>query len=230
MKLGTYSMAPELISMEHFINPSHQSVCLNAYPPIVVRQRLGKHVPATMKNFWRRRFLFGPCRIKGTWVISSYQNFLFLVNKYRFEYTLSYVVTRRENLFPPSSGRNLLRWIWSQRVIPKVGIYLLLYTGHIPVDRSLDAHCVENRRSHVKGIQFLLTMAAATEAPRHDPEPRPSTSQSVLRGSILMLSSHAFDVTTVPSPQVDNASKFYTHYFFAPSELHFQLYFWNRTE
>jgi hypothetical protein len=39
-------MAPNLISTAYFINPSHQSVCLYVYPPIVSRQRLGKHVPA----------------------------------------------------------------------------------------------------------------------------------------------------------------------------------------
>jgi hypothetical protein len=46
MKLGTYTMAPEPISMAYFINPSHQSVCLYVYPPLVARQRLGKTVTA----------------------------------------------------------------------------------------------------------------------------------------------------------------------------------------
>jgi hypothetical protein len=36
-------------------------VCL----PIVARQRLGKHIPKTTKNCWRRRFLCYPCLIKG---------------------------------------------------------------------------------------------------------------------------------------------------------------------
>jgi hypothetical protein len=40
-------------------------VCGSVYFPIVAWQRLGKHVPAAMKNCWRRRFLCGPCRIKG---------------------------------------------------------------------------------------------------------------------------------------------------------------------
>jgi hypothetical protein len=31
--------------MAYFINPSHQSVCLYAYLPIVVRHRLGKNPP-----------------------------------------------------------------------------------------------------------------------------------------------------------------------------------------
>jgi hypothetical protein len=35
------------------------------YNPIVARQLLGKHVPATTKNGWRRRFLCGTCRVKG---------------------------------------------------------------------------------------------------------------------------------------------------------------------
>jgi hypothetical protein len=62
MKLGMYVMAPEPIPMAYFINPSHQSVCLYAYPPIiagqglvknspiVTRQRLGKHVPAAINT------------------------------------------------------------------------------------------------------------------------------------------------------------------------------------
>jgi hypothetical protein len=45
-KLGMYVMAPELISWAYFINPSHQSLCLYAYPPTVARQRLGKLYPA----------------------------------------------------------------------------------------------------------------------------------------------------------------------------------------
>jgi hypothetical protein len=45
---------------------------------VVARQRLSNHVPATMKNYWRRRFLRGPCRIKGEQAISSSQNSLFL--------------------------------------------------------------------------------------------------------------------------------------------------------
>jgi hypothetical protein len=43
MKLGMCIMAPEPISTTHFINPSHQSVCIYVYPPIVARQRLGKN-------------------------------------------------------------------------------------------------------------------------------------------------------------------------------------------
>jgi hypothetical protein len=46
MKLGMYIMAPEPIPKGHFINPSHQSVCLYVYPPIVTRQPLGKNVKA----------------------------------------------------------------------------------------------------------------------------------------------------------------------------------------
>jgi hypothetical protein len=46
MKLGMYIMAPEPIPTAYFINPSHQSVCLYVYPPIVAKQRLGKNVTA----------------------------------------------------------------------------------------------------------------------------------------------------------------------------------------
>jgi hypothetical protein len=43
IKLGMCIMAPEPISAAYFINPSHQSLCLYVYPPIVARQRLGKN-------------------------------------------------------------------------------------------------------------------------------------------------------------------------------------------
>jgi hypothetical protein len=46
MKLGIYIMALDPISKAYFINPSHQSVCLYVYPPLIARQRLGKHVSA----------------------------------------------------------------------------------------------------------------------------------------------------------------------------------------
>jgi hypothetical protein len=45
-------------------------------PSVVARQQLGKHVPAVTKNCWRHRFLYGPCRIKWTCSIGSYQKFL----------------------------------------------------------------------------------------------------------------------------------------------------------
>jgi hypothetical protein len=38
MKLGMYITAPEPISMTSFVNPSHQSLCLYAYPSIVARK------------------------------------------------------------------------------------------------------------------------------------------------------------------------------------------------
>jgi hypothetical protein len=41
-----------------------ESVGLSVYPPIVARQRLGKLIPAAMKNCWRRHFLCDPRRIK----------------------------------------------------------------------------------------------------------------------------------------------------------------------
>jgi hypothetical protein len=57
MKLGMYIMSPEPVSTAYFINPSHQSVCLYVYPPIVTRQRLGKHVPAAMIIRKNRRII-----------------------------------------------------------------------------------------------------------------------------------------------------------------------------
>jgi hypothetical protein len=50
-------------------------VVLTVYPRIVARQRLGKHVPAAMKNCWRRRFLCNPYRMKGKRAINSSQNY-----------------------------------------------------------------------------------------------------------------------------------------------------------
>jgi hypothetical protein len=44
MKLGMYILAPEHSTTACFINPSHQSLCLYVYPPIVAGQQLGKHV------------------------------------------------------------------------------------------------------------------------------------------------------------------------------------------
>jgi hypothetical protein len=46
MKLGMYIMAPEPVSNAYSINPSHQSVRLYVYPPIVSMQRLGEYVNA----------------------------------------------------------------------------------------------------------------------------------------------------------------------------------------
>jgi hypothetical protein len=37
----------------------------SVYPLVVARRRFGKHVPTTTRNYWRRRFLWRPCRIKG---------------------------------------------------------------------------------------------------------------------------------------------------------------------
>jgi hypothetical protein len=71
MKLGMYITAPEPISKAYFINSSHQSVCLYVYPSLVARQWIGKNVNAEMNTHSKieeqltRRFLCGPCRIKG---------------------------------------------------------------------------------------------------------------------------------------------------------------------
>jgi hypothetical protein len=52
MKLGMYNMVPETISIVYFINSSHQSVCM------CIPYRCW----ATART---RRFLCGPCHIKG---------------------------------------------------------------------------------------------------------------------------------------------------------------------
>jgi hypothetical protein len=57
LKLGMYIIAPESISTAYFINPSHQTVCLYVYPPIVARQRLGKNVTAATNKRNNRRIV-----------------------------------------------------------------------------------------------------------------------------------------------------------------------------
>jgi hypothetical protein len=42
MKFGINVVPPEPISTAYFINPSQQFMCLQVYPTIVARQRLGK--------------------------------------------------------------------------------------------------------------------------------------------------------------------------------------------
>jgi hypothetical protein len=86
MKLGLYIMAPEPISTANFINPSHQSLCLYVYPRIsLLGNGFVKHGNEYTSNnrriFWMRRFLYGPCRIKGKLVINSSQNFLLYIKE-----------------------------------------------------------------------------------------------------------------------------------------------------
>jgi hypothetical protein len=78
MKLGMYVMATEPNSTAYSAK-SAPSVCVSMcvcpvvarqmlskmYPHFIAGQRFGKHVPAATKNSWRRRFLCGPCHIKG---------------------------------------------------------------------------------------------------------------------------------------------------------------------
>jgi hypothetical protein len=44
MKLGTCIKVAEPISVAYFLSPSHQSVCLYVYAPIVAKQQLGTNV------------------------------------------------------------------------------------------------------------------------------------------------------------------------------------------
>jgi hypothetical protein len=60
MKFGVYIMAPEPISMAYFINPSHQSVCLYVYLPIVARQQIGKNVSTATNTHSKIEEFLGP--------------------------------------------------------------------------------------------------------------------------------------------------------------------------
>jgi hypothetical protein len=81
MKLGMYIMTPEPISTAYFINPSHESLCLYVYPPIVASQLLGKNITvatnaqATIEEWLNALFLCGPRHIKEKQAISSSRNF-----------------------------------------------------------------------------------------------------------------------------------------------------------
>jgi hypothetical protein len=59
MKFGMYIMPPEPISKAYFTYPSHQSMCLYKYPPIVARQRLGKNFHGENKYTRRNRRIVG---------------------------------------------------------------------------------------------------------------------------------------------------------------------------
>jgi hypothetical protein len=51
--------------------PYQRRFCVSAFPPIVAKQRPGKHIPAARKDCWRRRFLGRPRRIKRNQDIGS---------------------------------------------------------------------------------------------------------------------------------------------------------------
>jgi hypothetical protein len=55
-----YIMVQEPISTAYLINPSHQSVCLHVYLPVVARQRLEKHVPTATNASNDRELLDSP--------------------------------------------------------------------------------------------------------------------------------------------------------------------------
>jgi hypothetical protein len=73
IKLGMYIMASEPISTAYFINPSISlSVCVSllslpgkgsvkCIPPLVARQRLGKHVPAATNTHNNRKIVGRVC-------------------------------------------------------------------------------------------------------------------------------------------------------------------------
>jgi hypothetical protein len=76
-----YIIELEPISMAYFINPSHQSVCLCVYPPIIAMQRFGKHAPASTNTRNRRnvgRVVFYTVRVvsnESLWVRLCIPNF-----------------------------------------------------------------------------------------------------------------------------------------------------------
>jgi hypothetical protein len=78
MKFGMYIMTSEPVSTAYFMNLSHESVFLYAYPPVIARQRHGKHVPVAKKNCWKPHFLCCECRTKGKQAIHSSKNFMFI--------------------------------------------------------------------------------------------------------------------------------------------------------
>jgi hypothetical protein len=86
MKLGTYFMEPEPISTAYIMNPSHHSVGLYVYTISLLGNGSVKTLPQKRtdmqqyKTCWTYRFLRGPCRTKGKYVISSSQNFLFILH------------------------------------------------------------------------------------------------------------------------------------------------------
>jgi hypothetical protein len=67
--LNLYSRCVTWCSPNGVLHKSLPSVCV--YPPaIFTRQQLNKRVPAPATYCWMRRFLCGPCSIKGKWTIS----------------------------------------------------------------------------------------------------------------------------------------------------------------
>jgi hypothetical protein len=85
MRIGICIMEREPILMAYFVDPSHHALCLYARALFVARKCLGKNVTATMntqvtiEELLDSSFKSDLCRIKGKWVISSSQNFLFLL-------------------------------------------------------------------------------------------------------------------------------------------------------
>jgi hypothetical protein len=59
---------------------SYQTIVVGLFvdPPIIATQRLAKDVTVTIKNSCSRRFLCGPCRIKGKYTIICSKDFLFV--------------------------------------------------------------------------------------------------------------------------------------------------------
>jgi hypothetical protein len=109
MKLGIFIMAPEAILTAYFVNPSHHSVCLYVYPPIVANQGLGKHGPAT-KNTRNR--------IVGSvvfYAIRAISNDLWVC----LHFTLFFLVNGSVNMFPRQRGIVRCVVFYAVRVVSK---------------------------------------------------------------------------------------------------------------
>jgi hypothetical protein len=64
MKFGMHITANEPFSTEHFINFSHQSLCLYVHPSIVARQRLEKKKRYRLKEYTHKnRIIFCAVRV-----------------------------------------------------------------------------------------------------------------------------------------------------------------------
>jgi hypothetical protein len=85
MKLGMYIMTTQPISEAYFIYPSHQSVCLYEYTPLVASQRLVKinraatNAQENIKELLDELFSTMFALYQGKQAISSSLNFLFSV-------------------------------------------------------------------------------------------------------------------------------------------------------
>jgi hypothetical protein len=96
MKLCMYIMAPEPISTTYFINPSHTCMCIplsllgNDSVKTLTRQR----THTQQYNCYKRRFLWGPCRIKES---RRLELLLFLISLFYEVVSVHTIYRRRQD-------------------------------------------------------------------------------------------------------------------------------------